>query len=105
ARESKIEFGLFHLRFDGDHRGLSLEIRLHRIIVLLLTDRIAFRQRRKAFYVELGLALFRLSLGKLTFGLIQRRSKWARVNFEQQVAFFYRIAFAIILRDQIARNL
>ena len=102
TRRVKLEIDLG--RFDGSlggldlslgrlHGGLGRQIILNGVVEILLAGGLLFGQRGVPLYVKLGSALNRFGVGKLrlglrqlSFGLVERRLKWPRIDLEEQLA-------------------
>ena len=119
AGKFQIDFGGFdgsfeslNLSLGGLHGGLGSEVILDGVVQVLLAGGLFSGERCVAVYVQLRADLNGFGIGKggsrlsqLAEGLVNDSLKWARVNLEKELAFFYVGTFLITLLHQVAGDL
>src|SRR5580704_2056167 len=103
-RVAQIQRSLFNRSLSRFHGRLRSELLLRVGIELSLGNRVSFRLGDIAFDVEFGVGQLRLSLRQLPVGLIKRRLKWARIDFEENLALPDKSAFLVVLMNQISAH-
>ena len=102
---AEVYRGLFYSSLVGLDGGLRCEQRLSVGIQLALGNGMSLGFGNITLYVQLGVRHLRLSLRQLSFGLVKHGVEWTRIDLKQELAFFDKCPFAIILANQVTGHL
>ncbi len=86
--ELQIQRRPLHLGLRRNHRRLRLQIRLERVVILLLADRPLLHQRPVTLDIQLRLPQARLRLRQLPPRLVQHRLERPRIDLKSGSPFF-----------------